>query len=193
MKAVDFRNAVNLSHHCIQRVVSPDDTVIDATCGNGHDTLFLAGLVTSGRVLAFDISPRAISNTAKRLEQNGLSDRVGLFQDDFRNLASYVTSPVAAIMFNLGYLPGAPRETVTNAECSRQAIQTAVSLLRPQGVMTIVCYPGHAGGAEETEEVLAITGILDQKEFEVLKVKFINQAHHPPLLVVVQRLEGGRP
>ena len=95
-------------------------------------------------------------------------------------------------MFNLGFLPGAPRETATTAECSREAIEKAVHLLRPGGVMTIVCYPGHEGGAEETQEVVTLTGKLDQQDFEVLKVKFINQIHHPPLLVVVQRLEGGK-
>jgi len=189
---MSFRNAVNLSHLCVKRVVKPGDTVIDATCGNGHDTLFLAGLVTSGRVLAFDISPLAIANTAARLEAYGLSHRVELFQEDFRTLRDYVSSPVAAIMFNLGYLPGSSRETATVAECSRQAIQAAAALLQPGGVMTVVCYPGHEEGAEETRQVLAVTGELNQQEFEVLKVNFINQVHHPPLLVVVQRLEGGR-
>ncbi|MGE5545025.1 MAG: class I SAM-dependent methyltransferase [Bacillota bacterium] len=189
---MSYRNAVNLSHLCVKRVVKPGDTVIDATCGNGHDTLFLAQLVTEGRVLAFDISPLAIANTAARLEQHGLAHRVEIFQEDFRNLRNHVSSPVAAIMFNLGYLPGGPRETATTAECSRQAIQAAVTLLQPGGVMTIVCYPGHEGGAEEAREVLAVTGDLNQQEYEVLMVKFINQAHHPPLLVAVQRLKGGR-
>lgn len=188
---MSFRNAVNLSHLCIQRVIKPGDTVIDATCGNGQDTLFLARLVTQGRVLAFDISPRAIANTRARLEQHGLSHRVAVHEEDFCHLASYVSSPVPVIMFNLGYLPGAPRETATTAERSREAIQKAVYLLQPGGVMTIVCYPGHEGGAQEAREVLVLTGELNQQEFEVLKVKFINQAHHPPLLVVVQRLKGG--
>ncbi len=191
--SLNFHNAVNLSHLCIQRVVSPGDTVIDATCGNGHDTLFLARLVTSGKVLAFDKSLQAISNTARRLEENRMSHRVRLIQEDFRNLALYVTTPIAAIMFNLGYLPGSSRKTATSPEASSQAIQNAVSLLRTGGVMTIVCYLGHPGGVEETEEVLAITEILDQKEFEVLKVNFINQANNPPVLVVVQKLGGRRP
>ncbi len=190
--SLNFHNAVNLSHLCIQRVVSPGDTVIDATCGNGHDTLFLARLVTSGKVLAFDKSLQAISNTARRLEENRMSHRVRLIQEDFRNLALYVTTPIAAIMFNLGYLPGSSRKTATSPEASSQAIQNAVSLLRTGGVMTIVCYLGHPGGVEETEEVLAITEILDQKEFEVLKVNFINQANNPPVLVVVQKLGGRR-
>ena len=80
---MSLRNAVELSHYCVKMVVRPDDTVIDATCGNGHDTLFLARLVPEGRVLAFDISPLAINNTAARLEEHGVSERVELFQEDF--------------------------------------------------------------------------------------------------------------
>ncbi|MGI6513874.1 MAG: methyltransferase domain-containing protein [Syntrophomonadaceae bacterium] len=189
---MSFRNAVNLSHLCVKMRVKPDDTVVDATCGNGHDTLFLAQIVTRGRVLAFDISPLAIANTAARLKEHGVSHRVELCQEDFRNLRAYVRSPVAAIMFNLGYLPGASRETATKAEHSREAVETAVNLVRPGGVVTVVCYPGHQGGAEETHEILAVTGGLSQKEFEVLKVDFLNQAHNPPLLVAVYRLEGDR-
>ena len=130
---MSFRNAVNLSHLCVKMRVKPDDTVVDATCGNGHDTLFLAQIVTRGRVLAFDISPLAIANTAARLKEHGVSHRVELCQEDFRNLRAYVRSPVAAIMFNLGYLPGASRETATKAEHSREAVETAVNLVRPGG------------------------------------------------------------
>jgi len=189
---VSLRNAVELSHYCVKMVVRPDDTVIDATCGNGHDTLFLARLVPEGRVLAFDISPLAINNTAARLEEHGVSERVELFQEDFRNLRDYVKSPVAAIMFNLGYLPGASRETATKAEHSRQAVERAVKLVRPGGVVTVVCYRGHQGGPEETSEIFAVTAGLSQKEFKVLKIDFLNQVNNPPLLVAVYRLEGDR-
>lgn len=39
-----------------QHVCRPGDTVVDATCGNGHDTLCLARAVgRSGTVYAFDV------------------------------------------------------------------------------------------------------------------------------------------
>ena len=184
---MSFRNAVNLSHICVKRVVKPGDTVINATCGNGHDTLFLAGLVTSGRVLAFDISPLAIANTAAGWRPMDYSP-VELFRGHFApcRLRKLTVRPSVT-----GYLRFS-RETATVAECSRQAIQADAALLQPGGVMTVVCYPGHEEGAEETRQVLAVTGELNQQEFEVLKVNFINQVHHLPLLVVVQWMEGGR-
>lgn len=42
-------------------LVSPGDTVVDATCGNGHDTLALARLVgPHGCVIALDIQVSAV-------------------------------------------------------------------------------------------------------------------------------------
>ena len=191
MASPPWRNAVNLSHLVVQKVVGPADIVIDATCGNGHDTLFLAGLVPRGRVLGFDLSPQAIMATSRRLEQEGLRQRVDLFQEDFRLLRFYVTDPVQAIMFNLGYLPGGDRQTCTTAEASSEAVRQAAPLLQPGGIMTVVCYPGHEGGREEVKEVMKATAQLEQKEFEVLTLNFINQTNDPPLLVVVHRLGGG--
>lgn len=41
------------------------DTVIDATAGNGHDTVFLAQLVgRQGRVWAFDVQSSALAFNA---------------------------------------------------------------------------------------------------------------------------------
>ena len=46
---------------------------IDATCGNGGDTMFLCGLSagSGGRVLGFDIQPEAIASTRARLARKG--------------------------------------------------------------------------------------------------------------------------
>lgn len=56
-----------------RKVVRPGDTVIDATCGNGHDTLELARLVCAdnapGYVYAFDVQEDALANSAYLLDQ----------------------------------------------------------------------------------------------------------------------------
>ena len=65
-----LRGPVPLSHLLLQRFVHPGDRVVDATCGNGHDTLLLAGLAgPCGRVWAFDIQPEALDATAARLAE----------------------------------------------------------------------------------------------------------------------------
>ena len=51
----------------IQQHVSDDSIVIDATCGNGNDTHFLAQQVPNGNVYAFDIQDEAIKQTQLKI------------------------------------------------------------------------------------------------------------------------------
>ena len=47
---------IELAHKVISERVKAGDTVVDATIGNGHDTLFLAKCVgMKGRVIGFDV------------------------------------------------------------------------------------------------------------------------------------------
>ena len=55
---------VNVAHNLIKDVLHPGDIAIDATVGNGHDTLFLVEQVSpSGKVFGFDIQQAAIDST----------------------------------------------------------------------------------------------------------------------------------
>ena len=120
---------------------------MDATAGGGRDTLFMAGLVGStGRVFAFDIQPEALANRIP-LEESGLIDRVTLLLVGHEQMAAFVSVPVAAVIFNLGYLPGGDKNIVTRPETTLEALQ-ALALLRPEGGYA-VAYPGHEAGAIE--------------------------------------------
>ena len=51
-------SAVQLCHDFLQMRLMPGGLYLDATCGNGHDTLFLCRLAgDTGRVLGLDIQP----------------------------------------------------------------------------------------------------------------------------------------
>ena len=64
MKNILINNMTDFVKFIISDKVKPGDFVIDGTAGNGHDTLFLANLVSdSGRVYSFDIQSEAISST----------------------------------------------------------------------------------------------------------------------------------
>jgi len=79
---------LELAHTSIQRAVTPGSLVIDATAGNGHDTLFLAKLVgPTGLVLAFDIQQEALEKTRAALEQANLAAQVRLFLTGHENIA----------------------------------------------------------------------------------------------------------
>ena len=60
-------------------------------------------------------------------------------------------------MFNLGYLPSgeADKNIITRTDSSIAALEAALRLLRPGGVVTAVLYPGHEGGDEEAAAVEA--------------------------------------
>ena len=63
-------NVLAITHHFVEKTVSSGDRVIDATMGNGHDTLFLSRLVgEGGKVYAFDIQKQAVDSTKKLLEK----------------------------------------------------------------------------------------------------------------------------
>lgn len=73
----ELRSARWIAADVLRQVVQPGDTVVDATLGNGHDTLMLCELVgETGRVIGFDIQPDAVERTRER--PGGCRDAVPL-------------------------------------------------------------------------------------------------------------------
>lgn len=68
--------------HFVREHVSPGDLCIDATMGNGHDTLLLSRLAgPSGQVLSFDIQQAALNATRKLLLSQNAPDNTRLILD----------------------------------------------------------------------------------------------------------------
>lgn len=154
---------------------------VDATCGNGHDTEFLARLGFK-QIIGFDIQQTALDNTAKRLKANQL-EPAKLILDGHQNLESHVTN-ADCIMFNFGYLPHGDKNITTLTNNSLTAIQSAINCLNKNGIISLLCYPGHDEGAKET-------GAIQQwlKEQNELKVE-THQSSSPtaisPVLFIVK-------
>jgi len=135
-----------------------DGLAIDATAGNGHDTLFLAQLAgTRGRVASFDIQPQAIDATRKKLEENGLCERVDLFLRGHELMAETLgeiwRGRIRAVFFNLGYLPKSDHAIKTSSATTIPALDAALSLLAPDGFISLTVYTRHAGGFQESATV----------------------------------------
>jgi SAM-dependent methyltransferase len=146
----------SLAHTIAASALAPGETAIDATCGNGHDTLVLARLVgPGGRVIAIDIQQAAIENTRRSLAAAGLDDGRATLVHDCHEAALLRIAPasVAWIMFNLGYLPGGDHAVTTITRSTVAALDAAWVALRPGGVLSIACYPGHPEGAGEAAAV----------------------------------------
>ena len=128
---------------------------IDATCGNGFDTLFMAEHVgSSGVVYGVDIQACAIERVRAKLEEQGNLPRCRLVTDSHSNLGSIVEAAhvgrVSVVMFNLGYLPFGDKAIVTTPKTTLAGLEHAIALLRTGGLISVLAYPGHAGGLEES-------------------------------------------
>jgi ubiquinone/menaquinone biosynthesis C-methylase UbiE len=139
----------------LRAAIRAGDTVIDATAGNGHDTAFLAECVgPGGRVIAYDIQEEAIRSARQRVSSLGMDGRVEFHVASHAAMSDHAAgSSVSVIMFNLGYLPGGDHEVSTRAEETLRALDQATRLLKPGGILSVVCYPGHEEGAAEASMV----------------------------------------
>lgn len=183
-----LKNSLTISHDLVSRVVLPGDTVVDATMGNGNDTLFLAGLVgDTGRVFSFDIQEQALEKTRQKLLSTGVQDRVTLIRDGHQNMDRYVPKGIKAVMFNLGYLPGGDHKLGTKADTTIAAIEKSLALLCCEGIVMVVIYYGGDSGFEEKEAVMSYFKTIDSKNYSVLVHEFVNQANCPPIAVCIEK------
>ncbi len=187
--------ATDLAHLMMQRTLDPGDIAVDATVGNGHDTLFLAELVgPSGRVIGLDIQQAALDEAARRTAD---LKQVTLVRAGHERLAEHVANflpeagprPLAGVMFNLGYLPGGDRQVTTRMATTIAALDQALALLKSGGLVTLVLYRGHPEGAGEAEAVRAhAEGLPDA--FTVSQYRRINTRRPAPELIAVERVAG---
>ena len=183
-----LRNARHLAADYMIRTLRGGDIAVDATMGNGHDTQFLCSLVgEGGHVYAFDVQQDALDNTAKRLEEAGVRDRATLILSGHETMAQHVPAGIRAVMFNLGWLPGAKHVVTTKTDTTINAVSAAAELLLPGGVMTICIYPGHEEGERELSALLEWAAGLDVRTYNVLHHHFICASPQTPRLILVQK------
>lgn len=180
------------AHHLVTKALSPGETAVDATLGNGHDTVVLSEAVgKQGDVYGFDVQAEAIARTEDRLATETASAEIHLHHVGHEEMTAYLPEErrgtVGAVMFNLGYLPGSTSSRTTRPETTIPGLSAAVELLRPGGVITIVIYTGHDGGPEEADAVDTWATALSQQDFHVLSYRFMNRKNNPPRLVAIEK------
>lgn len=185
-----FTNFTNFTHSLVKKVVNKNDIVIDATAGNGKDTVFLAQLVDfGGLVYAFDIQKQAIINTRENLIRENLLDRVKLINDSHANLEKYITESVSCIMFNLGYLPGSNHSIITLPDSTLKALNASLKFIKANGLISIMVYTGHPGGEEEKNAIESFVSKLPREKWLVLKWYAMNKAPNTPYLILIYKRE----
>lgn len=175
--------AVELCHRFLENTLPAGGTFLDATCGNGHDTLFLCRKASpNGRVLALDIQPAAVEATNRLLAEHGLQGVGRAIVCDHRDLGHLVPpGTLDAAVFNFGWLPGADHAVHSAAESTLPALQAALDALKPGGVLTAVLYSGKVIGDGEKQAVLEFFRALPLTKYTVLVCEFANWASTAPL------------
>lgn len=176
--------AVRLVHDWLAANLHGPRLCIDATCGNGGDTVFLCRLAgDAGHVLAMDVQPQAVEATRARLRQAGIdAARYTLVCADHARLMSYAAPESAdAVLFNFGWLPGAAHDVFSTAASSLPALDAALAALRPGGILSAVLYSGRVIGTDEKQAVLRWLRALPLERYTVLVCEFANWADTAPL------------
>jgi len=173
---MSYRSLTQLAQTRLAAVIHAGDYALDATVGNGHDTLFLAEQVgDTGHVWGLDVQPGALTNAHDLLAGKGLSERVSLIKGGHQHLNEQLPEAargrLATVMFNLGYLPGSDRRVSTRPETTLPALDAALANLRPGGMLSVLAYRGHPGGQDEATAVerrlcAAEAGSLRHEVFE---------------------------
>ena len=193
MRNIDMGIARKWAEEIHDQVLEQGDCAIDATMGNGYDTLRLCRLVgKTGRVYAFDVQSEAIESTRARLEEAGEARQAQLILSGHQNVAQFVHEPVHLAVFNLGWLPGVEHAVRTRSETTLQAVGACLELLAPGGVLTVCIYPGHEEGKEELADLTRWAEGLDPLLYDAAVRRYLNQPLDPPVLITVKKAEKPR-
>lgn len=191
-------SATGFCHLLLRQAVQPGDWCLDATAGNGHDTLFLARLAgPQGKVFAFDIQPQAIEATRRLLAENQIPPGIcHLVQADHAAMAEHLPAEAAgrcsAVVFNLGYLPGSDKSLTTAAGSTLPALTSSLGFLKPGGLLLVVLYPGHATGKTEATLVRSWAAALPMKTAHGAVYETLNARRAAPTVLAITKSGNSR-
>lgn len=168
-------------------VIEDGNIAIDATIGNGYDTVFLSELNKLKKIYGFDIQETAIETTKEKISKVNTTTDVELILDGHEYVKQYVKESVKIAFFNLGYLPSGDKNITTLPDTTLIAIENICKLLEKRGRIIITVYHGHENGKVERDALLDYVSELDQKHFNVLQYQFINQKNNAPFLIVIEK------
>lgn len=178
-KGTNMRNSLihDFTRSFLNNHVSPNDIIIDATLGNGHDTLYLNSL--GANVVAFDIQLEAINQAKNLLE--GLKN-IQIHHDSFVNMFSY-NIPFKGVVFNLGYLPNGDKTITTLEKDTLFTIKELSKLLKEGMFILITAYPGHEEGMKESNALDHFIKSLPN-DYLTYTLKIQNRNNAPYVIVI---------
>ncbi len=186
-----FQSHIDLAHKYWQMVVKPGDLVIDATCGNGRDTLALAKMAltpSKGALYSIDIQQTALDNAMQLLAthvENEIFERIQWVQSCHSKFPhSIIKNSIKLIAYNLGYLPGGDKSLTTLTQTTIASLKNAMELVQPGGIISVACYPGHSEGRLEEAEVINFLKTSHSKIWSCCHHRWINRSSAPSLIIL---------
>lgn len=183
-------NVIQLMHLALLPVLAKASIVVDATAGNGYDTLFIAEHTSqSAQIYAFDVQPAALANTKVRTAE--YAERIHYLLCSHENIEREVFGKIDVCMFNLGYLPGAGHEAATRTGSTRKALESVLAKLNVHGVCVLVVYPGHPEGKLEADMLRDVVEKLPQRELTAGCYRLSNHKQTAPYAYLIERVKAG--
>lgn len=178
---------LELTKNYWKKFLDRSDIVIDATLGNGFDTLYLAKILieptnAKGKLISFDIQKKAIESSKLALKENLKKDsfkNISILCKSHEDLTKYVKEKVNLIVYNLGYLPGSDKKITTKARTTISSIESGFKLLSKKGAISIISYSGHVEGEKEEKALIEYLKKIDRKEYSVLHFRWLNKEKSP--------------
>lgn len=158
-------------------------TFIDATCGRGNDTIYMANILRdNGHVYSYDIQDIAIDYTKNILNQLNITNVTLKHQShEFIDEVS-----IDLVIFNLGYLPNGDKKITTNKDTTLKSIKKMVSLmeLNKEMIIILVIYPGHSEGLEESNTINDYVLSLPSNKYLISRYQNYNRATAPYIITI---------
>lgn len=179
-KIVEFSHL--LIHEYLKQNTKENLLLVDATCGAGNDTLFMAKeLNNRGTIIAYDIQEIAIHKT-KQLLQNNQFNNIIYKLESHKN----ITEIPDLVIYNFGYLPNTAKKITTTLDSSLASVMKMIELIstNPNLFIILVLYPGHTEGKREAIALDHLCKTLPNKEYLVSKYQNYNRSTSPFILTI---------
>lgn len=177
---------LEIAHFAFNKISFTNGVVIDATCGNGNDTLYLLKNYEIKKLYCFDIQTKALENTKQKLKEEKVCDQsVEYLHECHSKLDLFVNDPVCLIIYNLGYLPTGDKSLTTQTNTTLTSLKKALLLIKPGGLISVTCYPGHDEGEKELKKITLWVGELNQNIYSIYFYQSLNKK--APCLIFISK------
>jgi hypothetical protein len=188
--SISVFSIVQYCHFLIPYLLKEGRVVVDATCGNGHDSLFLCNLMQGkGFLYSFDVQESALSHAKHRIEKGCPYSNYKLINDSHDKIHYYIDESISLAVYNLGYLPGGNPNLTTKPETTIASLRIILNRLEKGGYVLIAAYIGHDNG-QERDYLYHFLKSLDSSEYRVANHRIINIDNYPPELFIIKKMHA---